>query len=83
MYRYAYIHIVFLTTSPTRYPPFPNVPEMPGRVSGKTDCIYVRGICICSVVLVVCLCVSSNLPRGFQSFGFENHFRAWGFSDLG
>jgi len=25
----------------------------------------------------------SNLPRGFQRFGFEYHFRAGGFSDLG
>jgi len=26
---------------------------------------------------------SSNVPRGFQRFGFENHFGAGGFSDLG
>jgi len=25
----------------------------------------------------------SNLPRGFQRFGFENHFRSGNFSDLG
>ena len=25
----------------------------------------------------------SNLPKGFQRFGFENHFRAGDFSDLG
>jgi len=25
----------------------------------------------------------SNLPRGFQRVGFENHFRAGGFSDIG
>ena len=24
-----------------------------------------------------------NLARGFQRFGFKNHFRAGGFSDLG
>jgi len=27
--------------------------------------------------------VDRNLPRGSQRFGFENHFRAGGFSDLG
>jgi len=26
---------------------------------------------------------SPHLPREFQRFGFENHFRAGGFSDLG
>ena len=43
----------------------------------RVVCVCVSGVCVCGPE------VPSNLPRGFQRFGFENNFRAGGFSDAG